>query len=148
MGTDMVSCDGRWGGLFHKSCARYDEAEELREENDTWFCPACDSLPEAERDPADGADLDDELERIDPDCPLHENSVSGLLGAIDAALKELPRSAFDRGFESRRVFFEKIVEAEGRNDYDMHFRAERKRKAKEARAQSRGQVSKKRRGKQ
>jgi hypothetical protein len=85
MGTDMVSCDGRWEGLFHKSCARYDEAEELREEHDTWFCPACDSLPVAD---GDGRD-DDEMDEIEQ-RPLHENSVNGLIGAIDAALAELP----------------------------------------------------------
>lgn len=146
MGTDMVSCDGHWGGLFHKACARYDESQELREGNDTWFCPACDSLPEAERDAL--ADNDwDELEHIDPGCPLHENSVTGLLGAIDAALKELPRDAFERGFESRREFFEKIVAAEGRNDYDLHFRAARKRKAKQNPAADRGYGHKKRRQK-
>ena len=122
MGSDMVSCDGQWGGLFHKSCVHYDEAEEVREERDLWFCPACDSLAlvnEAE---------DDEMAAIE-ERPLHENSVNGLIGAINAALDELPRDAFERGFESRRAFFEKIVEAEGRNDYDLHFRAERKRVA-------------------
>ncbi len=140
MGTDMVACDGRWGGLFHKSCARYDEAEEVRQENDTWFCPACDSLPVIDSDSSE----DDKMELIE-ERPLHENSVPGLLNAIDMALKELPREAFDRGFESRRVFFEKIVEAEGRNDYDLHFRSERKRKANEGRGARarRGKKSKK-----
>ncbi len=147
MGSDMVSCDGHWSGLFHKACARYDEAQELREENDTWFCPACDSLPVVEGDAAEEDDSGDDLEHIDPDCPLHENSVTGLLTAIDAALEELPRDAFERGFESRRVFFEKIVEAEGRNDYDLHFRAERKRKAKESAAVGQGQAGKRRRRK-
>jgi hypothetical protein len=140
MGTDMVSCDGRWEGLFHKSCARYDEAEEVREEHDTWFCPACDSLPVA--DGGNGGD-DDEMEEIEQ-RPLHENSVNGLIGAIDAALEQLPRDAFERGFESRRVFFEKIVAAEGRNDYDLHFRAERKRKANEGRSGGRARRGKKR----
>jgi hypothetical protein len=132
MGTDMVACDGRWGGLFHKSCARYDEDEELREGNDTWFCPACDSLPDVNNDGSE----EDKMEEIE-ERPLHENSVPGLLNAIDQALSELPREAFDRGFESRRVFFEKIVEAEGRNDYDQHFRSERKRKANEGRSAGR-----------
>jgi hypothetical protein len=147
MGSDMVSCDGHWSGLFHKACARYDEAQELREENDTWFCPACDSLPVVEGDAEEEDDSGDDLEHIDPDCPLHENSVTGLLTAIDAALNELPRDAFERGFESRRVFFEKIVKAEGRNDYDLHFRAERKRKAKESAAVGQGQAGKRRRRK-
>ncbi len=126
MGTDMVSCDGRWGGLFHKSCARYDEADELRDGNDTWFCPACDSVPGADGDSSE----EDKIEPME-ERPVHENSIPGLLCAIDAALKELPREAFERGFESRRVFLEKIVESEGRNDYDMHFRSERKRVVKE-----------------
>lgn len=124
MGTDMVSCDGRWGGLFHKSCARYDEAEEIREENETWFCLACDSLD------VNAAGVDGDEPEIVEEVSLHENTIPALLGAIDKALAALPRAAFERGFESRRVFMEKIIEAEGRNDYKMHFRGERKRREK------------------
>jgi hypothetical protein len=138
MGTDMVSCDGRWEGLVHKSCAGYDEAEELQEEHDAWFCLACDSLPVAD---GDGGD-DDEMEEIEQ-RPPHENYVNGFIRAIDAALAELPRDAFEHGFESR-VFFKKIVGAEGRNDYNLHFRAERKRKAKQGQVVGRAQRGEKR----
>ncbi len=41
MGTDMIACDGYWGGLFHRSCVGYNEADEIENERDTWFCSAC-----------------------------------------------------------------------------------------------------------
>ncbi len=137
MGTDMVSCDGRWGGLFHKKCVAYDEAAELVDGYDNWFCLACDALPEEEEN-------DDEMQDIE-EYPCHEDSVRGLLCAIDRVLAELPREAFVRGFESRREFFKKIIETGGRNDYDLHFRAERKRKEKEQ--EENGQQPKRNKGK-
>jgi hypothetical protein len=64
---------------------------------------------------------------------LHENSVPALLGAIKQALSEVPREAFDRGFETRSEFMRKIIDSGGKNDYKMHYRGERKRKEREAR---------------
>ena len=137
MGTDMIACDGHWGGLFHKACVVYDEADELENERDTWFCPACDLLEYDEVRVAE----EDGVEQIE-ECMLHENSVPALLASIKQALTEIPRKAFDRGFESRRVFMEKIIEAGGKNDYDMHYRGERKRKKREAEGRNNGRRNK------
>jgi hypothetical protein len=134
MGTDMIACDSRWGGLFHKSCVLYDEGDEIDNERDTWFCPACDLMEEDEDEAKE-----DGLEQIE-ECMLHENSVPGLLASIKQALSEIPRKSFDRGFETRRVFMEKIIEAQGKNDYNMHYRGERKRKEREAREAEGGNV--------
>ncbi len=128
MGADMIACDGHWGGLFHKSCVLYDEADEIENECDMWFCPACDLLEDHQA----GVAEDDALEQIE-ECMLHENSVPALLGAIKQALSEVPREAFDRGFETRSEFMRKIIDSGGKNDYKMHYRGERKRKEREAR---------------
>jgi hypothetical protein len=127
-GYDMVTCDSECHGLFHRKCVEYDEEREDDEGNEAWYCPACSLVPEEEEeDEVDGEDGPEIEEHV-----CHENSVLGVLAAIDKSLERLPRDAFVRGFESRRVFLQKIVDAEGGNDYDMHYRGERKRRAKEA----------------
>jgi hypothetical protein len=133
VGHDMVTCDGKYCGLFHRNCVDYDEEAEQEEGHEKWYCFACSLLDDDE----DGDDVeggDDEGEQVPTieEHWCHENSVQGVLAAIDKALAQMSREAFERGFESRRVFFEKIVAAEGGNNYDMHYRGERKRKAKEA----------------
>ncbi len=102
------------------------------------FVPhVCDLLDESELQVAD----DDGLEQIE-ETMLHENSVPGLLASIKQAISGIPRKAFDRGFESRRVFMEKIIEADGKNDYNIHYRGERKRKEREARGRRRKRLMK------
>ena len=120
----MVTCDGDWCGLFHQKCVRYDAEHEEEEGNEAWYCLACSLVPDEEDE--DGEEVPTIEEHV-----CHENSVQGVLAAIDKALAGLSRDFFERGFESRRVFLEKIVASGGRNDYDMHYRGERKRKAKE-----------------
>jgi hypothetical protein len=123
-GRDMVTCDGDWCGLFHQKCVRYDAEHEEEEGNEAWYCLACSLVPDEEDE--EGEEVPTIEEHV-----CHENSVQGVLAAIDKALAGLSRDFFERGFESRRVFLEKIVASGGRNDYDMHYRGERKRKAKE-----------------
>ncbi len=132
-GHDMVMCDGKYCGLFHRNCVDYDEEAEQEEDHDKWYCLACSLLTddEADDDIEGGDDEGEEVPTIEEHW-CHENSVQGVLAAIDKALSRMSREAFERGFESRRVFFEKIIAAEGGNNYDMHYRGERKRKAKEA----------------
>jgi hypothetical protein len=43
MGTDMISCDGRFGGLFHRRCVNYDDAE-MAASADFWLCAACECV--------------------------------------------------------------------------------------------------------
>ena len=40
----MICCDRDGGGLFHKSCVRYDEVDEMESGRENWYCVACDSL--------------------------------------------------------------------------------------------------------
>ena len=129
----MVMCDGKYCGLFHRNCADYDEEAEQEEGHEKWYCLACSLLndDEGDDDVEGGDDEGEEVPTIEEHW-CHENSVQGVLAAIDKALALMSREAFERGFESRRVFFEKIIAAEGGNNYDMHYRGERKRKAKEA----------------
>lgn len=129
----MVTCDGEYCGLFHRNCVGYDEEEEEEEGHEKWYCLACSLLGDDERDEDVHGGVDDEegVPMIQEQW-CHENSVQGVLAAIDKALALMSHRSFERGFESRRVFFEKIIAAEGGNNYDMHYRAERKRKAKEA----------------
>lgn len=135
MGSDMISCDGHFGGLFHKTCARYVEAAEILDGSDNWFCLACDLVLEND----DGERDWDVVDAVD-ECPCHENSVQGMQAAIRQALGDLSPQAVARGFESRRAFFQKIVDAEGGNDFDQHYRGERKRKEKEAAKKRKGKV--------
>ena len=123
VGHDMVTCDGKYC-LFHRNCVDYDEEVEQEEGHEKWYCLACSLLDEDE-------DEGEQVPTIE-ECWCHENSVQGVLAAIDKALAQVSREAFERGFESRHVFFEKIVAAEGGNNYDMHYRSERKQRAKEA----------------
>ncbi len=132
-GHDMVMCDGKYCGLFHRNCVNYDEEVEQEEGHEKWYCLACSLLTDDEGDDdVEGGDDEGEDVPTIEEHWCHENSVQGVLAAIDKALALMSREAFERGFESRRVFLEKIVAADGRNDYDMHYRGERKRKAKEA----------------
>lgn len=109
MGKDMISCDGRFGGLFHRKCVGYDEAE-MAAEADFWLCAACECLGDAEYIP---------LEEIE-ECLISGNNGKALDKAVLLALADVPLQSFKRGFETRRAIMNKIVEAEGGNSYKMH----------------------------
>ncbi len=98
IGDDMVSCDGEAHGLFRRHCVGYVEAEEEEQRHEAWYCPTCTLLPDND----DEEERGEEMERIEEHI-CHENSVPGVLAAIDQALGKLSRDAFERGFESRRV---------------------------------------------
>jgi hypothetical protein len=116
MGTDMICCDSDGGGLFHKKCVNYNEDDAIQCDN--WFCPACDSLIE---------DQYIGLEEIEQ-RPISGNNVQALKKAVEYSLAEVPLESFFRGFETRRAIIKKVLETEGNNDYDMHWRRESKNK--------------------
>ena len=81
-------------------------------EAENWFCPACDTL------------LDDSemgLENVEI-RPISGNNVDALKKGVELSLDEVPLDSFVRGFESRRMFIKKLLESEGDNNYDMHWR--------------------------
>lgn len=114
MGSDMICCDSDAGGLFHKKCVDYDEDDAF--EHDHWYCAACDTL------------IEDQYKGLDEieDRPISGNNVQALKRAVDYALYEVPLKSFVRGFETRRAIIKKVLEAEGKNNYDMHWRKEAK----------------------
>lgn len=121
----MIACDGIRGGSFHVKCVNYDEAEAIGEQE--WFCPYCDQLEEHDRNNYD------ELALIEHHN-VHSSSVEGLLRAVKGSLDEIDRSAVEAGFDSRLEFLRKIIDCNGRNDYDMHHRGAKKRAANAASA--------------
>ena len=88
----------------------YDEDVAIEAEN--WFCPACDTL------------LDDsEMGLEDVEIrPISGNNVDALKKGVELSLDEVPLDSFVRGFESHRMFIKKLLESEGDNNYDMHWR--------------------------
>lgn len=117
----MIACDSSAGGLFHKTCVGYNEADEIEGERDEWLCPVCNLVVQ------DGNDNEEShLENeIDP-VVVSSNTVKGMKTAIEVALKELSKEAFVHGFESRKEFMKKIIETNGGNTYDMHWRKKKK----------------------
>jgi hypothetical protein len=116
MGGDMVCCDSGAGGLFHKKCVVYDEESAV--ELEKWYCPACDTLVE---------DQYMGLEEIET-RPISGNNVEALKKAVEFSFAEVPLKTYIRGFETRRVFITKVLESEGNNNYEMHWRREARKK--------------------
>ncbi len=112
MGGDMICCDSSAGGLFHKKCVDYDEEEAEQVEN--WFCPACDTLVDD-----NNVGLEDVESR-----PISGNNVDALKKAVELSFDEVPYESFVRGFETRRMFIQKVLESNGDNNYEMHWRRE------------------------
>jgi transposase len=116
MGTDMISCDSDCGGLFHRKCANYDE--EVAVDTDHWYCAACDTL------------INDQyvgLEEIEA-RPISGNNVQALERAVQYALHEVSQESFERGFQTRREIIKKVLSCAGKNDYNMHWRRQAKKK--------------------
>ena len=113
-GRDMICCDRDGGGLFHKSCVRYDEVDEMESGRENWYCVACDSLlSDSEYVPM--RELEDPVE-------ISSSTVAALRMAVEKALGELELDFFVRGFETRKEILKKILDAEGSHDYDTHWR--------------------------
>lgn len=126
MGTDMVVCDRKEGGLYHKTCIGYNEAEEEEDGEQLWLCPLCE-------DYAEDVEYDEEVEsletawenRVVPN--LGANSVEALHLAVDEAIKEIPRQKIERGFETRRQIIKRVYELNGNNEKTSHWRNKRPR---------------------
>lgn len=119
LGTDMVTCDSAFGGLFHKTCVEY-EADDVEDEDEIdWLCPVCNCFLE------DG-DGTDELAEID-EVPLSQNTVGGISAAIKSAFIQVDRTQLEKGFETRLAFLRAIRDANGTNSYDKHWRPHKKR---------------------
>ncbi len=112
MGGDMICCDNGGGGLFHKKCVNYNEEDAAQVEN--WFCSACDTLV---------GDEDVALEDLES-RPISGNNVDALLKAVELSFDEVPYESFVRGFETRRMFIQRVLESKGDNNYEMHWRRE------------------------
>ncbi len=108
MGGDMVQCDSDCNGLFHKKCVNYENGEDL----EAWYCLACDGLIDDEYDPVESFE----------ERPISANNLDGLKGGVEAALAALDVDTCLRGFETRQEFMRKIVQVQGRNDYELHWR--------------------------
>jgi hypothetical protein len=104
----MVQCDSDCNGLFHKKCVNYENGEDL----EAWYCLACDGLIDDEYDPVESFE----------ERPISANNLDGLKGGVEAALAALDVDTCVRGFETRQEFMRKIVQVQGRNDYEMHWR--------------------------
>lgn len=114
VGGDMVTCDSAFSGLFHKRCVAYDEGDWADNCDVEWRCPICDAF-------LGDSDGTDELRDID-EVPLSENTVAGIEGAVNEAMRKVTRTQIERGFESRRKFLEAIRSSSGGNTYDLHWR--------------------------
>jgi hypothetical protein len=114
MGTDMIVCEGPGGGLFHKSCAGYDEEE--MENLDDWYCLACEKVRDQEFDKVE--DLEER--------PVGGHDPRALYQAVTYALGTISTDVFRRGFESRREIIKKVLEVDGANTYNLHWRGRRK----------------------
>lgn len=119
LGTDMITCDSVFGGLFHKTCVEYDADDVEDEDEIDWLCPVCNHFLED----GDGAD---ELAEID-EVPLSQNTVGGISAAIKSAFIQVDRTQLEKGFETRLAFLQAIRDANGTNSYDKHWRPHKKR---------------------
>jgi hypothetical protein len=110
MGGDMICCDSGGGGLFHKKCVDYNEEEAAQVEN--WYCSACDTL------------VDDEYVALEDleSRPISGNNVDALKKAVELSFDEVPYESFVRGFETRRMFIQRVLDSKGDNGYEMHWR--------------------------
>jgi hypothetical protein len=87
-------------------------------ELEKWYCPACDTLVE---------DQYMRLEEIET-RPISGNNVEALKKAVEFSFAEVPLKTYIRGFKTRRVFITKVLESEGNNNYEMHWRREARKK--------------------
>lgn len=113
-GTDMITCDSAFGGLFHKKCVEYNLQDVEDGDEVDWMCPVCDLYLED----GDGAD---ELSQID-EVPLSLNNVEGIASAIKHAFSQVDSEALNMGFQTRLAFLEAIRDAHGTNSYEKHWR--------------------------
>jgi hypothetical protein len=118
MGTDMIPCDTECGGLFHKTCVGVTD-DDLRE-SDFWYCPACTDI------------LGDEKYEFQEELPefhaVHkgEDTLPGLIMAMEEALDHVTPQIMERGFETMEQYWWGIIEAEGGHDYEKHWRKKKK----------------------
>jgi hypothetical protein len=114
MGTDMVACDSIYGGLFHKSCVDYVEADE-EEMNDFWYCQVCNTF------------LPDEQEAYCHELPedMSSASVPALRAAVEASIQQIAESKIKRGFETRKAIVKKVLDDNGGNTFTLHWRREK-----------------------
>jgi len=113
VGRDMICCDSASGGLFHRSCVDVAEVECDLDE-DGWYCAACDVLSEEERQVMEY----EEFSNVD----LSDHTVEALHLSIGAAISEVPVESVKRLWETRKAVLQKVIEKEGGNNYDMHWR--------------------------
>jgi hypothetical protein len=115
MGTDMVACDSVYGGLFHKSCVGYVEADE-EEANDFWFCQVCNML------------LPDEEEADCHQLPedIRSATVPALRAAVESSMSQIAQKKIERGFETRQAIVKKVLADNGGNTFTLHWRREKK----------------------
>jgi hypothetical protein len=118
VGSDMVTCDSAFCGLFHKSCVRYEEWERDFDDEIEWRCPVCCVFLDLE----DGSDELREIDTVD----VSENTVAGIKAAIMESLKLVDRDAIEKGFETRKHFLQAIIDSNGGNTYEKHWRRESK----------------------
>ena len=126
MGTDMVACDRKDGGLYHKSCIGYNEAEEEEDGELLWLCPLCEEY-------AEDVEYEEEAESLETAWANHAsphvgvNSVEALHLAVDEAIKEIPKEKIERGFETRRRIIKRVHELKGNNEKTSHWHKNRPR---------------------
>ena len=112
---DMVSCSSAHRGLFHKSCLSESQLTEISLNQDSWLCMACAAFADSP-----DANFVDDLRHES----MSRATVASLEMAVRAAFDELSRISLEKGFETRRAVMQKIVESEGGNTYDLHWRNE------------------------
>ena len=114
VGSDMITCDSAFCGLFHKACVHYEEWERDSDDEIEWQCPICSEFLGLD----DGSD---ELKQIDT-VDVSENTVAGIEAAIKEALELVDRETIERGFETRKHFLQAIIDTDGGNTYEKHWR--------------------------
>jgi hypothetical protein len=70
----------------------------------------------------DGSDKLREIDTVD----VSENTVAGIKAAIMESLKLVDRDAIEKGFETRKHFLQAIIDSNGGNTYEKHWRRESK----------------------
>lgn len=112
-GSDMIMCDGPGGGLFHKDCVGY--LNEAHDPPEVWRCSACDFLEE-----------DRHWEEIGmvSEGELGGNNLAAIRASVSRAITKMQKkpAIFVRGFETRLAILDKIMQCNGGNDYNLHWR--------------------------
>lgn len=115
----MITCDSSHSGLFHKRCVGYDVNDLEDEDCVDWKCPVCDFFDVSKED----LDALEEIEQV----PISNNDVEGIQAAIKEAVQAVTRDQMIRGFETRKYVLQAILDAEGGNAYEKHWRGKQKR---------------------